>query len=276
MIKRILVGLAGTEYTDVAIRRAVELAQLHDAELTGVTIVPKSALAGGEPMPIGAGGLAVQLREQKAEVTRLRLETATEHFVAACEAAGLCHRLEHEEGDPFGLMLSYCRYHDLTVFGLRSIFEYYFEDQDSSELLERLIRGGMRPIIAVSKQFRCIQRVLIAYSGSVESANAMRRFVQLGLWPDVELRIVTGDDAEGEPDDLLRAASQFCRAHGYEAETEHLSGPAGPSLLSHAEQWDADLIVMGNSARNVLLKKVFGATALHVMRNANRPLFLAQ
>ena len=35
MIKRILVGLAGTPYTDTAIRRAVELAKVHEAELTG-------------------------------------------------------------------------------------------------------------------------------------------------------------------------------------------------------------------------------------------------
>ena len=39
MIKRILVGLGGTGFTTVAIRRAVELAQIHDAQLTGVTVV---------------------------------------------------------------------------------------------------------------------------------------------------------------------------------------------------------------------------------------------
>ena len=39
MIRRILVGLAGTTYTPVAIQRAVSLARLHEAEITGVTIV---------------------------------------------------------------------------------------------------------------------------------------------------------------------------------------------------------------------------------------------
>ena len=200
MIKRILVGLAGTEYTDVAIRRAVEFsAGRHKAELTGVTVIDKAGLPGGQSTPIGAGGLAVAIRAKKEEITRLRIETATETFLAACETAGVKHRLEHEEGDTFGLMISYSRYHDLTVFGLRSVFEYYFEDQDSSKLLERLIRGGMRPIIAVSKEFRSIDRVLIAYSGSVESAKAMHRFAQLRLWPDMQLKIVTGDDAKEDP-----------------------------------------------------------------------------
>jgi hypothetical protein len=39
MIKRILVGLAGTIYTPVAIERAVTLAKEHDAEVTGVTVL---------------------------------------------------------------------------------------------------------------------------------------------------------------------------------------------------------------------------------------------
>jgi len=38
MMKRILVGLAGTTYTPVAIERAVTLANSHDAEVTGVTV----------------------------------------------------------------------------------------------------------------------------------------------------------------------------------------------------------------------------------------------
>lgn len=39
MIKRILVGLGGTRFTPVAIKRAVELAEKHEAEITGVTAV---------------------------------------------------------------------------------------------------------------------------------------------------------------------------------------------------------------------------------------------
>ena len=39
MLKRILVGLAGTNYTPSAIRYAVDIAQRHPATLTGVTIV---------------------------------------------------------------------------------------------------------------------------------------------------------------------------------------------------------------------------------------------
>ena len=46
----------------------------------------------------------------------------------------------------------------------------------------------LRPLITVSSKHRRISNVLIAYSGSMESAKAMKRFAQLRLWPDANLR----------------------------------------------------------------------------------------
>ena len=54
--------------------------------------------------------------------------------------------------------------------------------------------------------------------------------------------------------------------------------PGSPKerLLPEAADWEADMIVIGNSARSLLSRKLFGETALHVIRNADRPLFLCQ
>lgn len=47
-------------------------------------------------------------------------------------------------------------------------------------------------------------------------------------------------------------------------------------LLAAATLWQADMIVMGNSARSVLLRKVLGDTLVATLRDAQIPLFLAQ
>ena len=117
-------------------------------------------------------------------------------------------------------MISLARYHDLMIFGLRSIFEYNVSIVDLSieepkDTLARLISAGVRPIIAVSDTFRPIQKVLIAYSGSMESAKTMKRFVQLRLWPDAKLKIVTFQSSEEKARQLLYDASEYCRAHGF-------------------------------------------------------------
>lgn len=52
MIKRILVGLAGTTFTPAAIQRAVALARARGAEVTGVTVLdPRRLRSREQPAP---------------------------------------------------------------------------------------------------------------------------------------------------------------------------------------------------------------------------------
>ena len=153
------------------------------------------------------------------EVTRKRVEEAIEEFETACSEAGVEHCARREQGDPFQLMLSCARYHDLLIFGLKGIFEYGIlgdADYKPSDVLTRLITGGARPLIANSDEYRPIRRVLIAYSGSVPSAKTMKRFVQFRLWPDVATRIVTFHDSRQKGELLGAEAAEYCRVHGLE------------------------------------------------------------
>ncbi|HWR73032.1 MAG TPA: universal stress protein [Nitrospirota bacterium] len=278
MIKRILLGLGGTPYTTVAIQRAIWIAKRFDAEITGVTVfdidrLSKVGLGREETIPAAIHRVAL---------TRDRIEEAVSAFKSACAAEGIKHQVKQEEKEAsFDLLISLARYYDLMIFGLRSIFEYNVSIVDLSveepkDTLARLISAGVRPIIAVSDTFLPIQKVLIAYSGSMESAKTMKRFVQMRLWPDAKLKIVTFQHKEKKARQLLNDASEYCRAHGYHV--EHESNPGSPKdlLLPMATLWQADMIVLGNSAGHLLMKRVLGETALHIIRNADRSLFLCQ
>ena len=278
MIKRILLGLGGTPYTTAAIQRAVGLAKRFEAEITGVTIIDPGRLTKNEL----AQEEMIPSTMHRGILTRERIQEAISAFESACAAEGIRYHIKQEEKESsFDLMISVARYHDLMIFGLRSIFEYNVSVVDLSieepkDTLARLISAGVRPIIAVSDTFRPIQKVLIAYSGSMESAKTMKRFVQLRLWPDVKLKIVTFQRSEDKAHQLLHDASEYCRAHGFHVDTESNPGSPKDFLLPMATLWQADMIVLGNSARNLLVKQVLGETALHIIRNADRPLFLCQ
>lgn len=278
MIKKILLGLGGTPYTTAAMQRAIELAKRFDAEITGVTVIDlerltKVRLAREETIPDAI---------QRVVLTRDRIEETISAFESACAAEGIKYQVKQEEQEAsFDLMISLARYHDLMIFGLRSIFEYNVSIVDLSieepkDTLARLIAAGVRPIIAVADTFQPVRKVLIAYSGSMESAKTMKRFAQLRLWPDAKLKIVTYQSSEDKARRLLHDASEYCRAHGFHV--EHESNPGSPKdlLLPLATQWQADMIVLGNSAGHLLAKRLLGETALHIIRNADRPLFLCQ
>ena len=172
-------------------------------------------------------------------------------------------------------MISHARYYDLIVFGLRGLFDYGVLDEPR-DMLVRLVATGVRPILAVAPRYCRIRRVLIAYSGSIESAKAMKRFVQLDLWPDMAVRIACFDKEKDEAEDLLAEAAAYCRAHGIDPDVEYQPGPPEEHLLSCAKQYESDLIVMGNSFRNLLFRHLLGNTMLHTIQHADRPLFLTQ
>ena len=275
MIKRILVGIGGTPFSAVATKRAIELAQAHGAELTGITIVDLERLTRVGPVPVGGGKAARDLQEHRSRETRERVEKALGDFTSACEEAGVAHSVEREQGDPFDLCIAHARYHDLFVCGLRGLFDFGVVEEPQ-DAVNRLIYEGVRPIIAAAPEYRSVNKVLAAYSGSMESAKALRRFVQMRLWPEATIRVVCyEDDLHGKADELFADVERYCKAHGYAVETELQWGFASDRLLHYAESYGADLIVLGDSRRSVLMRKLCGDTTLHMIRNANRPLFLS-
>jgi len=276
MIKRILVGLGGTPFTTVATKIATELGDLHQAQLTGVTVVDTSKLDNVGPVPVGGGAYAQRLRERKARITKEGTEQAIAAFKEHCsEQQVVCRRIEYEQKDPFAAMISEARYNDLTIFGLRSIFDYGFTT-DPDKAIIKLMSQGVRPILAVSDTYRPIKKVLIAYSGSMESAKAIRHFIHLNPWPGVPLQIVHFQEgAEKEPF-LVKDAAEFCQAHGFEVKTDKVAGQARTDLLPFARENDADLIVMSNSANRALIRRLLSNTVLETIKSADRPLFLSQ
>jgi nucleotide-binding universal stress UspA family protein len=275
MLKRILVALSGTPFTPVSVRRAVELARRHGASLTGVTVVDIERLSDVGPVPLGGASVAHNLAEHRVAVTQEHVEEEIAHFERTCTEASVPYVIDRESGDPFGLLLELWRYHDLTIIGLRGLFEYGVV-HNPDDMIIKLIHRGVSPIIAVSSEYREVDRVLVAYNGSPEAAMAMKHFAQLRLWPDATIKLVCFDFEEKAAMPLLIDATAYLRAHGLEPEAESLPGGPKHGLLAHAQEWGADLVVMGSTSRGRIAKLMVGETALEVLMNADVPLFLSQ
>lgn len=277
MIKRILVGLGTSGTADSTIRHAIDIATPHSAELVGLAITDPARLAwtGPRPMGVGVTAISAELVRQRLQRVAADIQAASELFATRCRSAGVAHRVIEETGDPFEIAVDLVRYHDMCVFGLRGLFEHDAAPEPR-DALEKLVSHGVRPILAVADQHRPIRRVLVAYSGSLESAKTFKHFVHSGLYADALVRIVHfGDDPQAGGRRLEKAAA-FFSVHGRAVEIDNATGSASRDLLAYAEAWKADLIVAGNSARNLLLRRAFGETALRLIRESSLPLYLAQ
>lgn len=279
MLKRILVGIGGTECTATAIEHAVALGEAHQAEVTAVAAVDVQSLERVGPVPLGAQEAAHELREHRLRVANEHIDAMLARFQERCRQAGVRCHVDRTSGNPFALLTGAARYHDLIVVGLRAMFEYGVvgeRHEEPTAALLRLIGDGVRPILAVPEQYQPVQRVLIPYSGSMESAKTIKHFMRLRLWNGSQMRLVTFAGAHEDPQQLLRDMQGYCKSHGYDVEAQFVDHRPNDGLLAEARAWNADAVVMGNSARNYLVRRIFGETALQTMRESWLPLFLSQ
>ena len=117
------------------------------------------------------------------------MQDAIHEFRDKCGEEGVPYETREEEGDPFELLSSLSRFHDITVFGLRSVFEFDIASspKEPHSLLMQLVTSGARPILGTPKVYRPCRKALIAFGGSAESASALKQFIQSRLWPDLAL-----------------------------------------------------------------------------------------
>lgn len=278
MIKRILVGIADATYTAASTRHAIELAKRCGASLSGVSILDVAGIRKeAASVPLGGGGYSSDLREAAFDDARQSIEEAVDKFVRLCDAAEVRYDFHKVSGDPFAEFIERSKYHDLMICGLHRLFEHGVLPEPKNELA-KLVAAGVRPILATAEKYRETKKVLIAYSNSVESAKTMRRFTQLShlIAPNAEVQVVAFGKQGGDAPAALLEAQHYLQDHGLNPMIQFVEGAPQTGVLDQAEEWGADMIVMGNSAKNLLRKKVFGETALFTIRNANVPLFLAQ
>ena len=277
MIKRILVGL-GTSRTAVSVtEHAVELARSCGAELLGLAVTDPLRLEWTGPRPIGVGveAMTTQLRQQRFERAQADISAAEAKFAERCVANDVPHRVAERTGDPFEIAVDLVRYHDMCVFGLRGLFEHDVVPEPL-DALERLVASGVRPILAVAEHYRPIRRVLVAYSGSLESAKTFKSFVQSGLYADAVVRVIHFGSDTATAQRRLESVAGYFQAHGRSVDTDFAGGDPTAEIVPYAHEWGADLIVAGNSAKNLLLRRLFGETALKLLRDSPLPLYLSQ
>lgn len=274
MIRKILVGLDSTPFTDTAIRYALELAKTFGAELTGVAVIHKNKLESVGPVPVGGYNYAKKLREFRISKTTHHAAEIIDKFAAACKAEGVVSRVKQETGSPLEIMVSHIRCHDLTILGMQHTFDYGVIDEPKN-LVCRLVKEGGQPILACPEKFRPIKRALIVYNGATGSAAAMKRFVQFNLWPDIETRIICFSKDDSKSERLWDDAADYCRLYGVNPKLERVEGSAKASLLSQADHWNADIIVMDNSDLSPFAAHFFDDATLHAIKHSDRALFLA-
>lgn len=283
-------------------RHAIELATSLAAELSAqLTVVLVAA-------PVGAGvGLSAEtasLAQELEQAQRASLQRVGERVAAAVRDRSDVHlEFRFVEGDPAEVLQAHSRTSDLVIVSQR---DPAGGGGLASGQSARLLLGAACPVLVVphigwttepvgSTAPRPLQRALVAWSDTRESARALRDAIPL-LVRASHVELVTFADAGQGDADLRRASLQnvagYLERHGVQAAMRVLSQgepslgermrrgwvpdvAAADALLSHAADVHADSIVMGGYGHSRLRELVLGGVTRTMLDTMTVPLLMS-
>lgn len=285
MIKSILTCTDGSVYTDsvydhaawAATRSAANVLVLHmlDPQRDKADLFDLS----GNLLPNARADLLddiVKLEEAKSRLARERgkaiLEVARERLQAA--GVGLI-KTEQQHGSLVEAVSHFEQaiQADLIVLGKRGEAAN-FDKLHLGSNLERVIRGSKRPVLVASREYKPIQRFLIAYDGGPSIEKAITFATSQPLLCDLECHLVRAGKIDDKAEWYLQEAAGKLRAAGFAVTAQAIGGTPETVIAEQVQARAIDLLVMGAYGHSRIRNMVIGSTTTEMMRSCLVPVLM--
>jgi nucleotide-binding universal stress UspA family protein len=282
MLRSILVGLDGSDYSRSAIEVGIYLARKTDALLVGLGVVDEPTIREAEPRLIGGGvpyAEPVLYRERLANARR-EVERFLSQFAVRCAEAKVACKVLEDVGMPHEQIELQAQRYDMIVLGQQTRF--HFETQEGyDDTVRRVLKNSPRPVIAVPARLDLNPEepghtVMVAYDGSIQAARALHEFQNSGLAGALPTVVVSVSSEHGEAARTAERAIDYLRFHDIKAEAQAVTSTEPPArvLLERAKKHKSVLIVMGGYGQPVLREFFLGSVTRTLLAESPVPLFL--
>lgn len=276
MFKNILVPVDGSDFGLSQAAHAIEIAKAYGAKVTALFVVDIKIVEG--PMLRDLSFLSETLTnfEYHDEVKSSLEEkgaAALEKVRAACDAATVPCECRIVPGMVPNAIAEWARLADIVVIGKRGE-NASFGGEFLGSVTEMATRLSNKPVMVVEEAPRRIGKVLFAYDGSASANKALATLADIVANLGVKAAVVTVADDEGEGKALLAEASSYLANYGVTVAEILKSGDAVERIISTADEWGADLVLMGAYGHSMIQQMVLGSTTTLLIRAARTPVLL--
>jgi nucleotide-binding universal stress UspA family protein len=274
MLRTMLLGLDGSDYSSAAMLLGIEWARRADAMLVGLGIIDEPEIRDAAAVPLGAGFYKQQSDADRVSQARRRVDQLLEQFTLRCTEAGISSKLLEDVGEPAARITLEAQRYDLILLGSQTYF-HFATQEGPDQTLAAVVRGSPRPVVAVPAQGSRGSTTLVAYDGSLYAARALYCLVASGLaaWQPVHVLSVHSDRVEAGR--VADRAVEYLGFHGVQATRHtHAGSDDAGLLLDEARRLDAGLIVMGAYSKSSLRELFFGSVTRRLLAESQVPLLL--
>lgn len=273
--KTLLAHFDSTERAATRLRLTAGLAQDFDAHLAAVYSIMSPLYS--EPFVADGGAFVAQellrFQERKDQEARAAFDKLVPSLGRAVEWRA-------ESGDPATVVNEQARYADLIVLGQ---YDDSQQNDVTPDFIGRVIMGSGRPVLVIpyAGEFETIgRRPMLAWNASREAGRAVSSSMPLLRRADeVQVTTFNARGGRGGHGDVPGAdIATFLARHGVKA---NVSGSTskdvdiGNQILSRADDFQSDLIVMGGYGHSRAFEFVMGGATRTLLESMTVPVLFA-
>ena len=218
----------------------------------------------------------VELEHEKAKINHQRAKLVLQKAAQTLKAEGVDRiNLLHETGFLVDCLAKFEASCDLIVLGKRGEAAEFASGHLGANL-ERIVRSSHKPCLVTSRQFKPIERVLVAYDGSPSSQKIIQFIADSSIFESLELHIVTVAKSAADQTAIARieSAKQLAQQAGFEPVVSIIEGHSEKAIFNYVTEQDISLLIMGAYGHSRIRHLVIGSTTAQMLRSSHIPVLL--
>ena len=274
MLKRIILPLDASMYSEAAIDYAIYIAKKQRATLFSLTIMDMPDVEDDlSYMPIGGFYWAEKAEREKIIIAEEKLEQIIIKFIKKLEDENIKFGIEKVQGIPSNKIIEYSQFYDIVILGMRSFYNYNL-NKDGDKTLVELLKNSITPVFAVPDKFQSIKNVLIAYDGSFASSRAIQRFSHLASVQNFNITLISSHSEKTKTTNLQKQAVDYLKSYGIDnIKCVYTSNDIKEEIKNHYLDW-SNLIVLGVHSKNIFKEFLVGSLTKELINLNQKPLFI--
>ncbi|MEL7421122.1 MAG: universal stress protein [Cyanobacteria bacterium J06555_3] len=218
----------------------------------------------------------VELEHEKAKINHQRTKLVLQEAAQTLKGEGVEHiNLLHETGFLVDCLAKFETDCDLVVLGKRGEAAEFASGHLGANL-ERIVRSSHKPCLITSRQFKSLERVLVAYDGSPTSQKILQFIANSAVFTGLELHLVTAakNTADSTAIAKIDSARQTLKQAGIEPICSVVAGHSEKAISNYVSEQDISLLVMGAYGHSRIRHLVIGSTTAQMLRSSHIPVLL--
>ncbi len=230
-------------------------------------------LSGSIGFDASAGLLEELARHDEAHARLARLRSKAILDDAVKQLAGHLVKTTRRHGSVCETLDEFEQGAELVVIGKRGEHADFAKGHLGSNL-ERVVRSARIPVMVAAREFKPIERFLIAFDGGPSSLKAVYHAATNLLLKGLECHLIMVGRQDKPHELSFEHAATSLRGAGFEVTADLLAGDPDEVIAAEVEKREIGLLAMGAYGHSRVRNLILGSTTTHLIRTCHIPVVL--